>query len=104
MLSIKIAEQTFTLETITVRKLNQTMALKTKFEILQAQGKQEEMIDAMLDYMVQIFSVKKGEEVKYAFDKDYLLDNMPLQDLHETFNATITGVLNVFNTEAETKK
>lgn len=104
MLSIKIAEQTFTLETITVRKLNQTMAFKTKFEILQAQGKQEEMIDAMLDYMVQIFSVKKGEEVKYAFDKDYLLDNMPLQDLHETFNATITGVLNVFNTEAETKK
>ena len=104
MLSIKIAEETFTLDVITVRKLNQTMAFKSKFEVLQAQNKQEEMIEAMLDYMVQIFSTKKGEEVKYAFNKDYLLDNMPLQDLHNTFNEVITGVLGVFSTEAEIKK
>ena len=104
MLSIQIAEQNFNLDVITVRKLNQTMAFKTKFEVLQAQNKQEEMIDAMLEYIVQIFSIKKGEEVVYAFDKDFLLDNLPLQDLHNTFNTVITGILSVFGSEAEAKK
>lgn len=104
MLSILIGNEKFTLDVITVRKLNQTMKFKKKFDLMQANDEQEAMIDAMIDYMVDIFSVRKGEETIYAFDKDYILDNMPLGDLQAKFQETITAVLEVFAGEAETKK
>lgn len=105
MLEIKIGQETFKLSTITVRKLNQTMKFKQKFDILQAQGgKEAEMFDAMVDYLVEIFSIKKGEEVVYAFDADYVLDNLPLGELQATFQYTINTIMGVFAGEAPNPK
>lgn len=104
MLSIKIGNEKFTLDVITVRKLNQTMLFKKQFELMQANDEQEAMIEAMVDYIVNIFSTRKGEETIYAFDRDYILDNMPLGDLQKCFQETITAVLEVFSGEAESKK
>ena len=105
MLQIKIGQETFTLATITVRKLNQTMKFKKKFDILQAQGdKEAEMFDAMVDYLVEVFSIKKGEEVEYAFDADYILDNLPLSELQSTFQYTINTIMSVFAGESTSSK
>lgn len=105
MLQIKIGQETFTLSTITVRKLNQTMKFKKKFDLLQAQGdKEAEMFDAMVDYLVEVFSVRKGEEVEYAFNADYIMDNLPLSELQSTFQYTINTIMSVFaGEEANTK-
>lgn len=105
MLQIKIGQETFNLDVITVRKLNQTMKFKKKFDILQAQGdKEAEMFDAMVEYLVDVFSTRKGEEVKYAFDADYILDNMPLAELQATFQYTLNTIMGVFAGEDTSSK
>lgn len=104
MIKINVGKEEFKLEVITVRKLNQTMSFKKKFEILQAQGNnEEELIEAMLDFICTIFSSKNGDKVEYAFDKDFLLDNLPLKELNNTFNYVINAVLGVFAGEEEQK-
>ena len=104
MLSIKIGTEEFKLDVITVRKLNHTMQFKKKFDLMQSNGEEGAMIDSMIDYLVDIFSTRQGEKTTYAFDKDYVLDNMPLGDLQRCFQETITAVLEVFGGEAESKK
>lgn len=105
MLSLKIGQDTFTIGTITVRKIHQTLDLQEKVNKILAEKQGERaMIDAMVDYLVEIFSIKKGEEVSYPFDKDYILDNMPLNELQTSFDDVFNTILRVFSGEEANSK
>lgn len=100
MLKLEIGQETFTVGTVTVRKIHQTLDLQEKInKIIEEKKGEKAMIDAMIDYLVEIFSIKKGEEVTYQFDRDYIMDNMPLNQLNKKFDEIFNTVLKVFGGE-----
>ena len=105
MLSIKINGKEHKLEVITVRKLNQTIAFKKKLAILEAQPQkdEEDIINAMLEYIETIYSIKKGEEIIKPFTVEDILDSLPVNKLQSTFTDTLNGVMDAFSEEAEEK-
>lgn len=100
MLELKIGQETFKIGTVTVRKIHQTLDLQEKIDrIIKEKQGEKAMVNAMIDYLVEIFSTKKGEEVQYQFDREYILDNMPLGELNKKFDEVFNTILKVFGGE-----
>lgn len=105
MIELKIGQETFKLASVTVRKIHQTLDLQEKInKIIEEKQGEKAMIDAMIDYLVEIFSIKKGEEVQYQFDREYILDNMPLNELNKRFDEIFNAILKVFGGEEVNSK
>lgn len=97
MLKIKLNNKEYKVESITAKALKRVMKFKKRYEILQAQGEEQEgMIDAMIEFIVDNFD---GQ-----FSEEELLDYLPLQELKPTFEYILTTIMDIFDTDDTKKK
>jgi len=86
-------------------KLIKVLAFKKKQKILLAQGDHEdEIIDDMINFLVDIYSYRDEDKVKYQFTAEDIDEYLPLNELNKVFTETVENIVNVFGMEDETKK